>query len=262
MNNFIEIPLGRAKNLKGLKFGYLTPLYRIKNTKNDILDRYFYTKSKEVVFISPVGNNIMELLSSCDFDGDQLLLTDNEILIKCAKRLLEYINVDNKKIFGGQVVKRSKTLGGDYTYEVVDYKRLYQSKISCSESKITSSNFLKKLLKRMIKVRGDEGDFNDIDTSDIESMESLFQFNKTFNGDITGWNVSSVISMDNMFLGATSFNQPIGDWKFLNVIFMNRMFYNATSFKQDLSKWDLKGKDKIEIFYGCPIKKEYKPKMK
>ena len=35
MNNFIEIPLGRAKNLKGLKFGYLTPLYRIKNTKND-----------------------------------------------------------------------------------------------------------------------------------------------------------------------------------------------------------------------------------
>lgn len=70
----------------------------LKNTKNDILDRYFYTKSKEVVFISPVGNNIMELLSSCDFDGDQLLLTDNEILVKCAKRLLEYINVDNKKI--------------------------------------------------------------------------------------------------------------------------------------------------------------------
>ena len=35
MNNFIEIPLGRAKNLKGLEFGYLTPLYRIKNTKND-----------------------------------------------------------------------------------------------------------------------------------------------------------------------------------------------------------------------------------
>ena len=31
---------------------------------------------------------------------------------------------------------------------------------------------LKKLLERMIKMRGDEGDFNDIDTSDIESMES------------------------------------------------------------------------------------------
>ena len=121
---------------------------------------------------------------------------------------------------------------------------------------------LKKLLERMIKMRGDEGDFNDIDTSDIESMESLFLFNETFNGDITGWNVSNVRNMRNMFFYAESFNQPIGNWEFPNVISMNRMFYNASSFNQDLSKWDLKGKKKIEIFDSCPIKKEYKPKMK
>ena len=42
---------------------------------------------------------------------------------------------------------------------------------------------LKELLERMIKMRGDEGDFNDIDTSDIKDMKSLFQFNKTFNGE-------------------------------------------------------------------------------
>ena len=95
---------------------------------------------------------------------------------------------------------------------------------------------LKKLLERMIEVRGDEGDFNDIDTSDITSMVSLFYFNETFNGNITGWNVSSVIDMSSMFAYATSFNQ-------------------------DLSKWDLKGKKKTEIFYDCPIKDEYKPKM-
>ena len=98
-------------------------------------------------------------------------------------------------------------------------------------------NDLKELLKRMIKVRGDEGDFNDIDTSDIVSMESLFQFNETFNGDITGWSVSKVTDMSYMFSGATSFNQ-------------------------DLSKWDLSKKEKLGIFDGCPIKKEYKPKMK
>ena len=171
---------------------------------------------------------------------------------------------------------------------------------------------LKKLLKRMIKIRGDEGDFNDIDTSDITSMQFLFNYNSTFNGDITGWNVSSVtdmgnmfycaksfnqpignwdvssvIDMNSMFYGAKSFNQPIGDWKFPNVTDMGGMFYetssfnqpigdwefpnvenmeymfcNATSFNQDLSKWDLKGKKKTKIFYGCPIKKEYKPKMK
>ena len=170
---------------------------------------------------------------------------------------------------------------------------------------------LKELLERMIEVRGDEGDFNDIDTSDITSMVSLFLFNETFNGDITGWNVSSVISMDGMFYGAKSFNRPIGNWKFLNVKNMSSMFYDAesfnqdiskwkfpnvrdmnsmfygaksfnqdiskwefpnvtdmnhmfayaTSFNQDLSKWDLKGKKKTEIFYDCPIKDEYKPKM-
>ena len=171
---------------------------------------------------------------------------------------------------------------------------------------------LQKLLERMIKMRGDEGDFNDIDTSYITSMKSLFEFNETFNGDITGWSVSKVTDMShmfayaksfnqpignwefpkvekmnsmflyaksfnqpigvwkfpkvedmsNMFYGASSFNQPIGNWKFPNVTDMNNMFSYATSFNQDLSKWDLKGKNKDEIFDGCPIKDEYKPKMK
>ncbi|MFX5245097.1 BspA family leucine-rich repeat surface protein, partial [Acinetobacter baumannii] len=70
---------------------------------------------------------------------------------------------------------------------------------------------LEKLLERMIEVRGDEGDFNDIDTSDIESMISLFNYKSTFNGDITGWNVSKVTDMSSMFAYAISFNQPIGN---------------------------------------------------
>ena len=50
-------------------------------------------------------------------------------------------------------------------------------------------DILYELLKRMIEIRGNEGDFNDIDTSEIESMESLFEGNETFNGDISGWDV-------------------------------------------------------------------------
>ena len=68
--------------------------------------------------------------------------------------------------------------------------------------------------------------------------------------------------MSGMFSGATSFNQDISKWKFPNVTNMNNMFYYAKSFNQDISKWDLKGKEKDNIFDGCPIKKEYKPKMK
>ena len=124
-----------------------------------------------------------------------------------------------------------------------------------------NSPTLRKLLKRMIEVRGDEGDFNDIDTSNIKNMEALFMRNKTFNGNISGWNVSKVETMKYMFNDATSFNQPIGGWEFPNVLNMNHMFDGATSFNQDLSKWDLTRINTKFIFTLCPIKDEYKPKM-
>ena len=173
-------------------------------------------------------------------------------------------------------------------------------------------NTLKDLLKRMIEVRGDEGDFNDIDTSEIKDMSFLFFYNNTFNGDISGWDVSrvknmsemfcnatsfnqdiskwefpNVRDMNSMFSGATSFNQPIGDWEFPNVTDMNSMFegatsfnqkigdwefpnvtdmsfmfWGATSFNQDISSWNVNGVDVSDMFKDCPIKDEFKPKMK
>ena len=98
-------------------------------------------------------------------------------------------------------------------------------------------NTLKDLLKRMIEVRGDEGDFNDIDTSEIESMESLFMRNKTFNGNISGWDVSRVKNMSEMFCNTTSFNQDISKWEFPNVTDMSFMFNNATKFNQKIGNW-------------------------
>ena len=170
---------------------------------------------------------------------------------------------------------------------------------------------LKELLKRMIEVRGNEGDFNDIDTSEIESMNLLFYENKTFNGNISGWNVSkvkdmfgvfhttsfnqdiskwefpNVLNMSYMFCNATSFNQDISNWKFpkvtdMSAMFwgaksfnqniskwkfpkvtnMNYMFWDATSFNQDISNWNIQGVNVSDMFKYCPIKDEYKPKMK
>ena len=43
---------------------------------------------------------------------------------------------------------------------------------------------------------------------------------------------------------------------------MSWMFHYAESFNQDLSEWNLNGKIITDIFEGCPIKDEYKPKMK
>ena len=108
---------------------------------------------------------------------------------------------------------------------------------------------LKELLKRMIEVRGDEGDFNDIDTSKIESMSFLFDGNKTFNGDISGWNVSEVKSMTSMFDNATSFNQPIGKWDVSSVKNMSYMFRNATSFNQPIGDWKFPKVDNMTFMF-------------
>ena len=109
---------------------------------------------------------------------------------------------------------------------------------------------LKELLKKMIEVRGDEGDFNDIDTSNIESMESLFLFNETFNGDITGWNVSSVISMYGMFYNATSFNQPIGNWDVSSVTDMSSMFSSTSSFNQPIGNWKFPKVENMKFMFS------------
>jgi surface protein len=97
--------------------------------------------------------------------------------------------------------------------------------------------YLRKLLERMIEVRGNKGDFNDIDTSDIKYMSFLFEENGKFNGDISGWDVSKVEDMSCMFRKATSFNQHIGNWNVSSVEDMSHMFEGATSFNQPISNW-------------------------
>ena len=58
---------------------------------------------------------------------------------------------------------------------------------------------LKDLLKQLLEERGNEGDFNDIDTSKIKDMSDLFYYKNKFNGDISNWDVSNIINMKFMF---------------------------------------------------------------
>ena len=64
---------------------------------------------------------------------------------------------------------------------------------------------LKDLIKQLIKKRGNKGDFNDIDVSNITDMSYLFS-HTNFNGDISNWDVSNVKDMTRMFAYNTSFN--------------------------------------------------------
>ena len=89
-----------------------------------------------------------------------------------------YKNIINNTLFGGQIVKRSKTLGEDYSYEVIDYKRLYQSKISVSVSNSTSSNILKSILKN---------DLNNLSTAGIQTTNLIHSYLKWDNASI--WDI-------------------------------------------------------------------------
>ena len=79
------------------------------------------------------------------------------------------------------------------------------------------------------------------DLSDVSSMNGMFSYASSFNGNISSWNVSSVTNMSNMFIQATSFNQPLNGWNVSSVRYMSSMFIQATSFNQSLNNWDVSG---------------------
>ena len=177
-----------------------------------------------------------------------------------------------------------------YIREAVDFR------LGGKENKGVRYNYAPKdnddlwrLMRKLIKERGAEGDFNDIDTSRVEdmsfifhdinndfngdvslwdtskavNMESMFENAHSFNGDISMWDTSSAKSMREMFYSAESFNQDISDWNVSHVINFAYMFKNAKSFNQNISSWDVsKGIINNGVFDGCPIKEEFKPKFK
>ena len=121
---------------------------------------------------------------------------------------------------------------------------------------------LKDILKKLIKERGNEGDFNDIDTSKITDMSYLFRNLEDFNGDISNWDVSKVTNMKYMFFWCKSFNQDISNWDVSNVTNMRAIFFKCKSFNQDISNWNvLNVTDMRYMFANCPIKEKYKPKF-
>lgn len=57
----------------------------VQNTIIPEIDKYF-NLSPEIVCVNSIGDNILERLSGADFDSDTMMLTDNEILIRSAKK--------------------------------------------------------------------------------------------------------------------------------------------------------------------------------
>ena len=101
----------------------------------------------------------------------------SNVKLEEADRII-YQDLTNNKTFGGQVIKRNKTLGGDYSYEVMDYTRLYQSKVIVSFSNKTSSQILRYSLNK---------DLNNLSTSGIQNTSLIHSYLKWDNVSI--WNI-------------------------------------------------------------------------
>jgi len=130
-----------------------------------------------------------------------------------------------------------------------------KSRVHQSEYHPKDKDELMKLLDKLIKERGLEGDFNDIDTSKITDMSCLFTFSRSnFNGDISKWDVSNVTNMVSMF-EKSEFTGNISKWDVSNVKDMKFMFYGS-KFNGDISNWDvINVKNMGGMFGDSPLEK-------
>lgn len=68
------------------------------NMKHDLIDKYFNI-TDEIVCINAIGENILERLSGADFDSDQMIISDNEILINAAQKNYDIFKVPANCVF-------------------------------------------------------------------------------------------------------------------------------------------------------------------
>lgn len=75
------------KTLLGSRSPHVTMgnIWLANNKENKMIDCYF-NLTEEIVCINSIGENVLQRLSGADFDSDAVLLTDNQILIRAAKR--------------------------------------------------------------------------------------------------------------------------------------------------------------------------------
>jgi surface protein len=80
--------------------------------------------------------------------------------------------------------------------------------------------------------------FNNIVTTLMTNMNSLFSGIQNFNENIASWDTSRVTNMNFMFNGCNFFNQRLERWNTAEVTSMNSMFAGAQTFSQNIGNWN------------------------
>lgn len=68
-----------------------------RNVENIEIDQYL-NLTEEIVAVNSIDENLLNRLSGADFDSDTMLMTDNETLIRCARRNYDFFKVPTSDI--------------------------------------------------------------------------------------------------------------------------------------------------------------------
>ena len=109
------------------------------------------------------------------------------------------------------------------------------------------------LCDKLIRERRPYPDLNDIDVSEIDNFDSIFNGLDCEGINITDWDVSNAKSMECMFSWSERFDSDLSKWDVSNVTNMKGMFYHASGFPgRGLEKWNVSDKCNMrEMFEEC-----------
>lgn len=88
-----------------------------ENMRHNLIDEYFNI-TDEIVCINAIDENILERLSGADYDSDQMIITDNEIIINAALKNYDIFKVPANRV----AAKKSKRYYTNTQKSDLDYK--------------------------------------------------------------------------------------------------------------------------------------------
>lgn len=87
------------------------------NMRHDLIDKYF-NLTDEIVCLNAINENVLERLSGADYDSDQMIVSDNEILINAALKNYNIFKVPANRV----TAKKSKRFYTNSDKSDLDYR--------------------------------------------------------------------------------------------------------------------------------------------
>jgi surface protein len=126
---------------------------------------------------------------------------------------------------------------GQYDWFVLNQGILSSNKVLDDKLMFAIGSYNQPMIPELVSL-GNGTNYLAWDLSKNTSTRTCFQYQFSFNSDLSNWNTSNVTDMSYMFTNATKFYGNIGSWNTSNVANMYAMFGNAYAFNQDIGLWN------------------------